>query len=69
MNELEQLRDRINELERRILALESHREVYRYSDSSYGVNTEPVVPCMFDGLKPGVYGISCTCPKCSARCV
>ena len=23
------------------------------------------IPCMFDGLKPGVYGINCPCPKCS----
>jgi hypothetical protein len=24
--------------------------------------------CMFDGLKPGVYGLSCPCPRCSATC-
>ena len=30
--------------------------------------SEPKVPCMFDGLEPGVYGIACPCPKCSVRC-
>lgn len=25
-------------------------------------------PCMFDGLKDGVYGLSCPCPKCTPRC-
>lgn len=24
--------------------------------------------CLFDGLPPGVYGLSCTCPKCRAYC-
>ncbi len=23
--------------------------------------------CMFDGLKDGVYGISCPCPKCTPQ--
>ena len=22
-------------------------------------------PCMFDNLPPGIYGISCPCPKCT----
>ena len=25
-------------------------------------------PCMFDGLPPGVYGLVCTCPRCTPRC-
>ena len=29
---------------------------------------ENKIPCMFDGLEPGVYGISCPCPKCSPTC-
>jgi hypothetical protein len=24
-------------------------------------------PCMFDGLPPGVYGLVCSCPRCSPR--
>ena len=28
-------------------------------------NDTPFPKCMFDGLPPGVYGISCPCPKCS----
>jgi hypothetical protein len=24
--------------------------------------------CAFDGLPPGVYGLVCTCPKCSLQC-
>ena len=24
--------------------------------------------CMFDNLPPGVYGISCPCPRCSTTC-
>ena len=26
-------------------------------------------PCAFDGLPPGVYGLTCSCPKCSMQCV
>lgn len=28
----------------------------------------PKHPCMFDGLKPGVYGLVCTCPRCAPQC-
>lgn len=24
--------------------------------------------CLFEGLPPGVYGISCPCPRCSIKC-
>lgn len=29
----------------------------------------PQVPCMFDGLPPGTYGLVCSCPRCSPWCV
>ena len=32
------------------------------------VNQPAHWPCMFDGLPPGVYGLVCTCPRCSPRC-
>ncbi len=25
-------------------------------------------PCLFDNLPPGVYGLVCTCPRCSVWC-
>ena len=25
-------------------------------------------PCMYDNLPPGIYGLSCTCPRCSPWC-
>lgn len=39
-------------------------------ESGYSVWMDPVyIPfeqhCLFDGLKPGVYGIACPCPRCS----
>ncbi len=32
-----------------------------------GINTIKAYeqPCLFDGLEPGVYGISCPCPRCN----
>lgn len=33
----------------------------------YEIHKDSTTPCMFDNLKPGVYGLSCPCPRCSTR--
>ena len=56
----------------KIVTIEYEPEHF-YSESAYelealrlrGRNTHP---CAFDGLEPGVYGLVCTCPRCSPRC-
>lgn len=63
MTSKRELLERIEELEQRVSELEP--KIYTpfvpysttISDSTFTHR------CMFDGLKPGVYGISCPCPK------
>ena len=35
---------------------------------STGIRFNNNVPCLWDGLEPGTYGLSCSCPKCAATC-
>ncbi len=45
-----------------VVVLDTHTLVYSAVDKHE--------PCMFDGLSPraNVYGLVCSCPKCSPRC-
>ena len=64
------LKNKIKELERRISFLEACQippyEPITTSDSKewFTVKLDDE-KCMFDGLKGGVYGISCPCSKCT----
>lgn len=47
----------------------------RISDSPWPpqpmiINTGSIThhKCAFDGLPPGVYGLTCSCPRCSPQC-
>lgn len=65
---------KILELEKEVLELKLKLEKEKNRGSNitnapFGTvrttGTMDLTGCMFDGLEPGVYGISCPCPKCS----